>query len=58
MKADPELARKRISWKIGSIEEQIESLRRSSADNEKRIRELESDKEYLTEITAGSNEEA
>ena len=58
VKADPELARKRISWKIGSIEEQIESLRRSSADNEKRIRELESDKEYLTEITAGSNEEA
>lgn len=50
VRADPELARKRISWKIGSIEEQIESLRRSSADNEQRIRELESDKKYLLKI--------
>ena len=50
VQADPELAGKRIGWKISSIEEQIESLRNSTAGREERIRELEEDREYLSSI--------
>ena len=48
--ADPDLARKRIGWKIGSIEEQIENLRKSSSDTALRIKELQNEATYLRSI--------
>lgn len=48
--ADPALAKKRIGWKIGSIEEQIENLRKSSSDTESRIKALKADKSYLQSV--------
>ena len=48
--ADPDLARKRICWKIGSIEEQIENLRKSSSDTALRIKELQNEATYLRSI--------
>lgn len=48
--ADPEFSRKRIGWKIGSIEEQIENLRKSSSNSEPRIKRLLDDKSYLLSI--------
>ena len=50
IKADPELAKKRISWKIGSIDEQIENLKNSSSDTEVLIGKLQKDKAYLQSI--------
>lgn len=50
VEADRELAVKRISWKIGSIEEQIESLSRSSDDSSALTESLKSDREYLLEL--------
>ena len=48
--ADPVLAKKRIGWKIGSIEEQIENLMKSSSDTESRIKALKADKSYLQSL--------
>jgi len=48
--ADPELARKRIMWKIGSLDEQIDNLRKSSSDPEHRISLLQADRAYLQNI--------
>ena len=48
--ADPQLARRRIGWKIGSIEEQIENLSRSAADTSELVIKLMADKEYLLSI--------
>lgn len=45
--ADPALARKRIGWKISSIEEQLMNLKSSSTDNTEMISRLISDKTYL-----------
>ena len=50
VKADPVLACKRIGWKIGSIEEQIENLSRSSLDNSELISKLEKDRDYLRKL--------
>ena len=45
--ADPLLARKRIDWKISSIVEQMENLKKSSG-NDSLIERLKADLEYLT----------
>lgn len=50
VKADRELAAKRIAWKTGSITEEIENLKRSSHDREDLIRKLIEDREYLEEL--------
>ena len=44
---NPELAAKRISWKIGSIKEQLSNLESSNRDSSALVKELCSDKEYL-----------
>ena len=48
--ADRELAVKRISWKIGSIAEELANLEKSTKDNSELIARLESDREYLTRL--------
>ncbi|MBR0400727.1 MAG: SAM-dependent methyltransferase [Mogibacterium sp.] len=48
--ADRELAVKRISWKIGSITEELENLKKSTKDNSELTAKLESDREYLKGI--------
>ena len=50
VKADPELARRRIGWKISSLEEQIDNLRSSPADRSDKIASLESDLRYLQDL--------
>lgn len=50
VKADRELAVKRISWKISSIEEQIDNLSQSKGDSTELIGRLRSDKEYLEHL--------
>ena len=52
MHADPVLARKRISWKIGSIREQIGNLSKSSKDNTEMLEKLSSDMSYLEGLIA------
>jgi tRNA (adenine22-N1)-methyltransferase len=52
MRADPVLARKRISWKIGSIREQIGNLSKSSKDNTEMLEKLSSDMSYLEGLIA------
>lgn len=47
---DPELALMRISWKLGSIEEQIENLSGSDEDHSELIGRLRSDHRYLSEL--------
>ena len=44
---DPELAHKRVSYKIGSIDEQISNLMLSKTAKDEDIEKLRSDKEYL-----------
>ena len=46
-KADPSLASKRIEWKISSIKEEIENLRKSGKDHDALISRLKEDLEYL-----------
>jgi tRNA (adenine22-N1)-methyltransferase len=48
--ADRTLAEKRIDWKIGSIEEEIENLSRSRADTSETIRRLLLDQAYLKKL--------
>ncbi len=45
--ADPALAEKRIAWKISSIEEEIENLRKSGKEHDELIERLCRDREYL-----------
>ncbi|MBQ9272835.1 MAG: SAM-dependent methyltransferase [Mogibacterium sp.] len=47
---DPGLALMRISWKLGSIEEQTENLRNSGEDHSGLIGRLSSDHAYLSEL--------
>ena len=47
VRADRELASKRISWKINSLAEQIENLSRSSSDTSEQAQKLEKDRQYL-----------
>ena len=47
VKADPQLAQKRISWKISSINEQIENLKRSGKDQSLLLQSLCRDLDYL-----------
>ena len=47
VRADRELASKRISWKINSLAEQIENLSRSSSDTSEQAQKLENDRQYL-----------
>lgn len=53
--ANPDYLRKRVGWKLGSIEEQIESLRKSGSNPMGQIAKLESDYRYLRELI-GYNE--
>ncbi len=48
--ADRELARKRIGWKAGSIQEQISNLRSAAENNSEREALLHSDAEYLQSL--------
>lgn len=48
--ADPDYLRKRVGWKLGSIEEQIESLRKSGSNPMGQIARLEADYRYLSEL--------
>jgi tRNA (adenine22-N1)-methyltransferase len=50
VKADRELAAKRIAWKTGSITEEIENLKRSSHDRDDLIRKLIGDRDYLEKL--------
>ena len=50
MKNDPASAAKRISWKIGSIREQIDNLRESSSDRTDTIARMSRDLEYLEHL--------
>ena len=50
-KASPELAAKRIEWKIGSIREQLDNLSRSESDHNELESRLREDLAYLTRIT-------
>lgn len=45
--ADPELAKKRIGWKISSIKEEIDNLKKSGKDHDALLEQLGSDLEYL-----------
>ena len=49
---DPELAQKRIDWKMDSIAEQIENLHNADADNNERIKPLHRDYLYLRDLVA------
>ena len=53
IEADRELAVRRISWKIGSISEQIESLARSAEDSQELIHRLSEDRDYLMNLISG-----
>jgi tRNA (adenine22-N1)-methyltransferase len=48
--ADRELAVKRISWKIDSLAEQIESLSHSSNDSAELSEQLKADRQYLIDL--------
>lgn len=50
VRADRELAAKRISWKISSIEEQIENLSRSRADSSDTVNLLRQERQYLLDL--------
>ena len=50
MDIDPELARKRIEWKIGSIEEQIKSMSSSELKKSSKIKDLHNDRDYLVSL--------
>ena len=50
VRADRELASKRISWKINSLAEQIENLSRSSSDTSEQAQKLENDRQYLIDL--------
>ena len=45
--ADPELAKKRIEWKISSIKEEMDNLKKSGKDHDALLEQLGSDLEYL-----------
>ena len=47
VKADPVLARNRIGWKIGSIEEQLSNLEKSGGSHKELMERLKSDLLYL-----------
>jgi tRNA (adenine22-N1)-methyltransferase len=47
---DRDLLKKRLAWKIGSIEEQIENLGRSSGDMSERRERLASERDYLRSL--------
>ena len=47
---DYNLLKKRIDWKIGSIDEEIENISKSNQDSQDIILKLKSDKEYLKEL--------
>jgi len=51
---DPDLARKRIEWKISSINEELENLRGSSGDHSELMESLGKDLEYLLLLNSGS----
>ena len=53
MRTDPEAAAKRISWKIGSIKEQIDNMKGSSSDRSETISVMESDLQYLERLLSG-----
>ena len=48
--ADPELALKRIRWKLSSLEEQEASLIRSSSEHDEILRKIREDHSYLSEL--------
>ncbi len=48
--ADRKLAEKRISWKIDSLAEQIESLSHSSSDSAELSEQLKADRQYLIDL--------
>ena len=48
--SNPELAARRIAWKLGSIEEQLGNLESSSRDNSELINNLNSDRKYLEDL--------
>ena len=48
--SNPELAKSRIEWKIGSIDEQIDNLKASRIDRGDQLCQLESDKHYLEDL--------
>lgn len=48
--ADPDLAAKRIGWKIGSITDEILSLQSSSSDYSELIEKLSKERAYLEEL--------
>lgn len=48
--ANPDYLRKRVGWKLGSIKEQIESLRLSDKDQADAINSLQADYEYLSSL--------
>lgn len=52
--SDPELARKRVSYKIGSIDEQIGNLMMSKTAKDDDIDRLKHDKSYLAELIGNS----
>ena len=54
VRANPELAAKRIAWKITSIDEQIESLSFSSNDNSETVAALQRDKAYLSGLISNN----
>lgn len=50
IKANPMLAKERIEWKLSSIEEQIDSLKRAGTDRSGLIEGLRTDSEYLRRL--------
>ena len=52
MKSDPVAAAKRISWKTGSIREQIENMKTSSSDRSETIEKMRMDLQYLERLLA------
>ena len=50
VKAAPELAADRLSWKTGSIQEELDNLSKSTKDHSDLIRRLRSDLEYLRSL--------
>ncbi len=50
VRADRDLAVKRISWKIGSITEELENLSKSTKDNSSLISRLKADMAYLESL--------
>jgi len=50
--ADSELLKKRVGWKLSSIDEEIENLNASSSDKSKEIARLTADAVYLRSLIA------